>query len=135
MLAHFKDPPGVTPGSVMTPVKLDDSRIRDLVAFVMALTAENADVMAAPGFVVDGAVLYQQSNCGGCHMVNGVGGKIGPSLNGISSRRTESWATEHFFNPEKLSPGTPMPSYRFSQPEVQNIVSYLFTLPDTPPAQ
>ena len=135
MLAHFKAPASVTPGSVMTPVTLGDAQTRDLVLFVMTLTTENADIMSAPEFAVAGAVLYQQSECGGCHMVNGIGGKIGPVLNGLGSRRTESWATEHFINPGKLSPGTPMPPYRFSPAEMQSIVSYLFTLPDNPPAR
>ena len=133
MRAHFEDPPGVSAGSVMTPVNLEEPLLKDLVSFVMILTAENSDVMDAPGFAVDGAALYQKNNCAACHMVNGAGGRIGPSLNGIGSRRTESWATEHFLNPQKLSPGTPMPPYSFGPAELQNIVSYLFTLPDIPP--
>jgi ubiquinol-cytochrome c reductase cytochrome b subunit len=132
MLAHFKDPAGVTPGSVMRPVQLADGQVQDLVSFVMTLTAENTDVVAAPGFAADGAALYQQNRCFACHAVNGAGGKIGPPLNGLGSRRTESWATEHFLNPQKLSKGTPMPPYQFSQSQMQNIVSYLFTLPDKP---
>ena len=66
-------------------------------------------------------------------MVNGVGGKTGPALNGLSARRTEAWAIEHFLQPQKMSPGTPMPPYKFAQPDMQNIVSYLFTLPDKVP--
>jgi ubiquinol-cytochrome c reductase cytochrome b subunit len=132
MLAHFKDPASVSPGTVMTPVTLEESQLKDLVSFVMVLTGENADVMSAPAFAVDGAALYEQSNCSACHSIDGAGGKIGPVLNGLSSRRTESWVTEHFLNPQKLSPGTPMPPYHFNQTEMQNIVSYLFTLPDNP---
>jgi hypothetical protein len=37
---------------------------------------------------------------------------------------------EHFENPRKMSPGTPMPAYPFARPDMQNEVSYLFTLPD-----
>ena len=57
-------------------------------------------------------------------------GKIGPVLNGVGNRRTEAWVIEHFQNPQKMSPGTPMPPYKFSQTDMQNLVSYLFTLPN-----
>jgi mono/diheme cytochrome c family protein len=84
----------------------------------------------APGFAADGAALYQKSFCSACHTVNGAGGKTGPALNGVASRRTEAWTIAHFVDPQKMSPGTPMPPYKFSQNDMQNMVSYLFTLPD-----
>jgi hypothetical protein len=34
-----------------------------------------------------------------------------------------------------MVPTTPMPAYKFSPDEVQNLVSYLFTLPDKAPGQ
>jgi len=34
-----------------------------------------------------------------------------------------------------MSPGTSMPPYPFSNTDMQNEVSYLFTLPDKAPAQ
>ena len=74
--------------------------------------------------------MYQKSFCFSCHTVNGVGGKVGPALNGLSGRRTEAWTAEHFANPQKMSPGTSMPAYKLSPADLQNIVSYLFTLPD-----
>jgi len=131
LLKHFKEPQAATPGSAMTPVNLSGPQISDLAAAMKALTPENGDVIdTAPDFAADGAALYQQNSCDTCHMVNGEGGQIGPKLNGLSQRRTEAWAIEHFVNPEKMSPGTPMEPYKFTQAEMQNMVSYLFTLPD-----
>jgi ubiquinol-cytochrome c reductase cytochrome b subunit len=74
--------------------------------------------------------LYQTKNCGSCHQVNGVGMKMGPPLNGVARRRTKTWVAQHFANPEALSPGSFMPRYQFSQREMDNLVAYLFTLPD-----
>jgi hypothetical protein len=34
-----------------------------------------------------------------------------------------------------MSPKTPMPPYRFNEADMQNVVSYLFTLPDKAPGQ
>jgi ubiquinol-cytochrome c reductase cytochrome b subunit len=131
MVAHFRQPSALTPNSVMTPVTLKDSELRDLVALMLKLTPDNGDVVdSTPGFAVEGAMIFQKNSCGLCHKVNGTGGKIGPSLNGVSGRRTEAWVIEHFQNPQKLSPKTPMPAYKFSTTDMQNMVSYLFTLPN-----
>jgi nitric oxide reductase subunit C len=136
MLAHFTSPQSVSPGSAMAPVDLKGPQLNDLAAAMLALTPDNGDITkTAPAFVVEGAATYQKNFCSACHMVNGVGGKTGPALNGLSSRRTEAWTIEHFQNPQKVSPGTPMPPYRFSATEMQSIVSYLFTLPDQAPGQ
>jgi mono/diheme cytochrome c family protein len=134
LLAHFKAPQSTSPNSMMTPVNLTGPQLNDLSA--AALTPDNGNVVdTAPAFAADGAALYQKNFCSACHMVNGVGGKTGPALNGLNSRRTEAWAIEHFQNPQKMSPGTPMPPYKFGAQDMQNMVSWLFTLPDKAPAQ
>jgi ubiquinol-cytochrome c reductase cytochrome b subunit len=136
LMAHFMDPAAVTPGTAMKPVNLKDSELKELLALMMKLTPDNADVVeSAPEFAVEGAILFQKNSCGTCHSVNGVGGKIGRELNGVGQRRTETWVIEHFLDPQKMSPKTPMPPYKFSGADMQNIVSYLFTLPDKAPGQ
>ncbi|HVW87222.1 MAG TPA: c-type cytochrome, partial [Bryobacteraceae bacterium] len=131
MLAHFKAPQSTSPNSAMAPVNLTGPQLNDLAAAMLALTPENGDVVdTAPAFAAEGAALYQKNFCGACHTINGAGGKTGPPLNGLSSRRTEAWTAEHFVAPQKMSPGSPMPAYKFSPTEMQNMVSYLFTLPE-----
>jgi len=83
----------------------------------------------APEFAVEGARLYVARRCGACHQVNGTGGKVGPALNGLAGRRTQSWVEEHFRSPQALSPGTVMPPYRFSEKEMDSMIAYLFALP------
>ena len=136
LMAHFKMPGAVTPGSVMTPVNLSDAELKDLLALMLRLTPENGDVVdSAPTFAVEGALLFQKNACGACHSINGTGGKIGPVLNGLAGRRNEAWVIQHFQNPQKMSPGTPMPPYKFSTTDMQNEVSYLFTLPAKAPGK
>jgi ubiquinol-cytochrome c reductase cytochrome b subunit len=131
MLNHLKEPQTTSPGSAMSPVNLNGAQLNDLVAAMGALTPDNGDLVSTtPEFASAGAALYQQKFCFSCHVVNGVGGKIGPPLNGLSLRRTEAWTIEHFVNPQKLSPGTPMPVYKFAPKDMQDMVSYLFTLPE-----
>jgi ubiquinol-cytochrome c reductase cytochrome b subunit len=136
MLAHFKEPGKTSPGSAMTPVNLSTAQLNDLAAAMAALTPENGDLISnTPDFAANGAALYQKNFCFSCHQVNGVGGKTGPALNGLATRRTEAWTKEHFLNPQKMSPGTPMPPYKFNGKDLEDMVSYLFTLPDKAPGQ
>jgi ubiquinol-cytochrome c reductase cytochrome b subunit len=136
LMAHFMDPAAVTPHSVMKPVNLSDTELRELLAFMLKLTPENGDVAdSAPEFAVQGALLFQKNSCGSCHSVNGVGGKIGPPLNGLAQRRNEAWVIQHFQNPQMMSPKTPMPPYMFQPADMENVVSYLFSLPDKAPGQ
>jgi ubiquinol-cytochrome c reductase cytochrome b subunit len=136
LMAHFMDPAAVTPHSAMKPVNLSDTELKELLALMLKLSPENGDVVeSAPDFAVAGALIFQKNSCGTCHSVNGVGGKIGPPLNGLAARRNEAWVIQHFQNPQMMVPKSPMPPYKFSAADMQNEVSYLFTLPDKAPGQ
>ena len=131
LMKHFMDPAGATKGSAMKPVDLNDAALKDLTALMLKLTPDNGDVVSsAPEFAVEGAMVFQKNSCAACHSLNGVGGKIGPALNGLAQRRNEAWVIQHFQEPQKMSKGTSMPPYKFNAADMQNIVSYLFTLPD-----
>jgi cbb3-type cytochrome oxidase cytochrome c subunit len=56
--------------------------------------------------------------------------KMGPPLNGLAKRRTRDWVEFHFLEPQKYSPGTIMPAYKFSRREMDRITSYLMALPN-----
>jgi cbb3-type cytochrome oxidase cytochrome c subunit len=74
--------------------------------------------------------VYTANHCSTCHIVNGVGMKIGPPLNGLSKRQSRSWVEEHFADPAKLSPGSIMPAYKLSPRDLDNLTTYLFALPE-----
>jgi len=132
MIRHFKDPAGMRPGSSMPAAGLSDAQLNSLAAFLLRLNPDNATVLAdAPEFATQGALVYQSHQCSACHRVNGVGMTIGPALNGLARRQTRSWVADHFANPQKLSPGTSMPPYKFSPKELDNLMSYLFSLPES----
>jgi len=134
MLDHFKNPQKGNPTSAMPAVNLNADQMNDLAAGMAALTVDNGDLVAnTPQFATHGAALYQQNNCAACHKLNGVGGEMGPPMNGLAGRRTEAWSAEHFINPQKMSPGTPMPVYNFNKTEMDDLLQYLFTLPDKAP--
>ncbi len=84
----------------------------------------------APEFATHGAAVYEANHCSACHMVNGIGGKLGPALNGLAKRQTRSWVEQHFADPQKLSPGTIMPPYKLAAADMNNLTLYLFSLPE-----
>jgi len=132
MIAHFKNPSEVVPGSAMPPIQLNNDQLNALSAFLLQLTPENASALdSVPTIAVKGAQIFVNRGCGMCHMVNGVGAKFGPALNGVSRRHTKEWVDKHFANPLALSPGSAMPPFQFSPEEMNAIVSYLFSLPAT----
>jgi ubiquinol-cytochrome c reductase cytochrome b subunit len=131
MIQHFKSPAGVRPGSSMPPIQLSDSQLNTLAAFLLKLNPDNATALAgAPEVAVQGALVYQAQGCADCHIVNGAGMEVGPHLNGLANRRARSWVEEHFADPPKLSPGSIMPPYKLPPKDLDNLVAYLFLLPE-----
>ncbi len=131
MIQHFKRPSVLVPGTAMPPIQLSDKQLNALAAFLLKLNSRNATALrSAPDFAVAGALVYQSSNCGACHMINNVGMKIGPPLNGLARRRTPSWVERHFREPQVMSPHTIMPAYPLPTRDMENLISYLFALPD-----
>jgi ubiquinol-cytochrome c reductase cytochrome b subunit len=130
MIAHFKRPQQTMPGTSMPALQLSDSQMNALAAFLLKLNAKNVkELEAAPAFAVEGAMVYQGQRCGICHQVNGIGQKMGPALNGLADRRSREWVEQHFHEPQKLSPGSPMPPYKFSSRDLDRITTYLMGLP------
>jgi len=130
LIPHFKNPSSVVPGSSMPPVTLNDAALNSLSAFVLKLTPQNeAALMSAPDFVVQGAMAYQTNKCNACHQINGVGQKLGPALDGVGLRRDRMWLEKHFADPQSTSPGTIMPAYKLSPTDLDNLCKYLLQLP------
>ena len=127
LIAHFRNP---QPGSNMPAVQLTGGQMSALATFLLKASPETATILqTAPPFATEGASIYMKHQCGACHLVNGHGSKLGPALNGLAQRRQRDWIEEHFVNPQKLSPGTSMPPYKFSSKEMDRITSYLLAIP------
>ena len=131
MIEHFKSPARLMPGSPMPPIQLNDSQLNSLASFILKLNPDNARALEnAPYYAVQGALVYQRNGCTGCHVVNGVGASVGPPLNGIAGRHPRNWVEEHFANPQKFSPESEMPAYKFSPTDLDHLTSYLLALPE-----
>lgn len=71
-----------------------------------------------------GKSLFRSKGCLGCHKIGEIGGRIGPALTFIGEKRDDpEWHLAHFKSPEKLSPGTSMPSYGELSPTWQRALT------------
>jgi ubiquinol-cytochrome c reductase cytochrome b subunit len=129
LIAHFKQPSTIAPGSSMPPIQLSDRQLNALASFLLKINPKNAEkLQGAPAIAADGAVIYQQFNCGACHQVNGMGMKLGPPLNGLARRRSPDWVMGHFLDPKKFSPGSTMPPYKLAAKDNERLTTYLMAL-------
>jgi cytochrome c2 len=83
-----------------------------------------------------GLSAYKDSGCAACHSIGGLGGRIGPSLDGIGARRSRDYIEQRIsegaivvysgtqYRPTKYS----MPPAKLSQQEITQITDFLFTL-------
>jgi ubiquinol-cytochrome c reductase cytochrome b subunit len=125
LTAHFRQPSPTSPAT-----QLNGMQIKTLATFVAKRGDDDVEAWtSAPQSAVDGAMVYQNSQCGICHMLNGSGGKIGPPLNGLADRRARDWVQQHFSDPAKFSPGSTMPPYHFNPHDLDSITSYLLQIP------
>ncbi len=155
MRAFLKDPVKVWYGSAeaargqrkMPNFGLSDQEIAHLVAFfewVDKIDTHNwpprpqhgtaqaasaaAGMTAADPQVAQGEALVQAKACTACHKIKGVGGAIGPDLDGVSQRLDLETLQQRLVNPKAVNPESVMPNFGFSEPEVDAIMAYLKTL-------
>jgi aldose sugar dehydrogenase len=81
--------------------------------------------------------VIANNNCLLCHRIGQDGGDIGPSLNGVGTRRTADQIRATIVSPPPMTSAgakNPMPSYegKISDEDLKSLVHYLSTLPPTP---
>jgi mono/diheme cytochrome c family protein len=95
----------------------------------------------APG-VVEAKALFHSLGCRGCHPIGGIGGDDGPDLSvegqkdpgqlnfsRVPGEHTLSaWLAEHFRAPSKVVPGSNMPYLGLTEPQIEGLVFYMFSL-------
>ncbi|MBI4299894.1 MAG: c-type cytochrome [Chloroflexi bacterium] len=81
-------------------------------------------VLASPaGDSNEGKELFQ-AKCSICHTI-GQGTKVGPDLKGVMARRDRDWLTSFISTPDKVKPGTAMPSLGLTTTQVNSVIDYL----------
>jgi quinol-cytochrome oxidoreductase complex cytochrome b subunit len=125
LLEHFAKPAPDGPDSQLT-----GAQMKALVALVTKRDEKGVDAWkSAPEEIVAGAMTFQTRQCFLCHQLNGVGGSVGPVMNGLSTRHTRDWIMGHFGDPSKYVKGSRMPAYKLPPEELAQVTDYLLAIP------
>jgi nitric oxide reductase subunit C len=113
----LNDPEKVWPAARKMPnLHLQDEEINDLNAILSSLTKQ----------AQQGKVLFNTLGCSGCHSIGGIGGKIGPDLTDVGSKRSKEWIEQQIKDPKSHVPNSIMPSFADQPAEkIQDLVDYL----------
>jgi nitric oxide reductase subunit C len=63
--------------------------------------------------------------CTACHALGGVGGAIGPALDGVGDRFDREYLMRWISDPQAVKPGTNMPKLDLSEEQRNEIVGFL----------
>jgi cytochrome c oxidase cbb3-type subunit 3 len=77
------------PGAAMPPSNLSEAEALQVVAYLRSLPTANRPTtpIGPPGAAAAGRALYGSLDCTSCHMINGVGGFLGPDLSSVGATR------------------------------------------------
>ncbi len=90
-------------------------------------------VSADEQLVALGARLVNEKACVGCHVMGGVGGTVGPSLNQTVSQRGAKFVRQKLIDPTFNSSSSMMPNFGLTAEQIDALVAYLATLGGTNP--
>jgi nitric oxide reductase subunit C len=149
LISFLSDPSRVWPGTSMQAVKVTPQDATDLAEFLtwvsgmdtngwppkpLKATSTNSNTQktdsnqGGQNLIAKGEGIYGEQGCSACHEVNGIGGKVGPSLSTIGKNRDKVWLNKFLTNPQEVKPGTPMLKPRISQDDLTALVEYLGNL-------
>lgn len=83
-----------------------------------------------PKIVAQGRELFTRQGCNDCHMIHGVGGKIGPDLSDEGSKgRSIDWEARHIADPKSMTPGSTMPKFsQLPKDQLTALAQYVLSL-------
>ncbi len=130
----LKDPEKVWPNPRKMPnLHLTDQEVADVVAFLTWVN--NIDTNNWPPKPLlatavtsgsPGEAVYKAQGCSACHLLDGVGGKVGPDLSKVGAKRDREWIEQQLKDPKSHNPQSIMPSFaKLSEKDRDDLASYL----------
>jgi mono/diheme cytochrome c family protein len=92
--------------------------------------------------LVQGMKIFKELHCSGCHKINPEDGSMAPALTAFADKDTglfdftyvdgghtkQNWVLEHFLDPTKITPGSPMRMYAMNDQQVEALTTYVLSL-------
>lgn len=98
----------------------------------LAVRAQEGEPLTQLEVVRVERLLEQRFACLGCHRIDGQGGLIAPSLDGLSRRADYEYTLAIIRDPSGTVPGTTMPRRPMPDREADRLARYLLSLPERP---
>lgn len=141
--AILKDPEAMYPGQrKMVNYHFSDQEIEDLTAFLTwvgkmdlngfppkpDLTASSTNAVSNNLIeTIKQPQIFSQM-CIACHSLNGRGGSVGPSLDGVGLKFDVQYITKWLSDPAAIKPDTTMPKLPLSEKDITELANYLSSL-------
>lgn len=133
------DPRSINPGASMPNLGITSTEADNLVAFLEWISKVNTNqwppkpILASAAAVAGkelspGEKLYRSLGCSGCHVIQGIGGTMGPELTHVGSKRDRAWLLGHFREPQKYVPGSAMPAIEALDADLEQLTDYMLSL-------
>lgn len=150
--------PFLMPSELMSHVRLNREVASSIAAYLYHLPGPHGGFRATHGddvadrvppgsqFVANkpgqkseaGGRLFARMGCAACHSINGIGGRIGPALDGVGARRSTNFIRNRIANGATLMATADskrkainknMPASNLSEAEIDSLVAFLLTIP------
>jgi mono/diheme cytochrome c family protein len=82
------------------------------------------------GDPVKGKQVYLSANpkCSACHKIGDSGGKLGPDLSTVGTKRDAAWLAKYLPNPKITDPKNKMPPVKATGKDLEDLIAYLVSL-------
>ena len=126
----LRDPAAMKPGTMMVEFDWREDQLRSLFAYLKQFkqAVNPAEILAREKNTTNaGEALIKAYQCRACHNVTGVAGRpIYPNLASVEERRTAEWVRNWLRDPQAVKAGTFMPTFPFTEEEINAIVTFLY---------
>ncbi|MFQ5862647.1 MAG: c-type cytochrome [Candidatus Brocadiales bacterium] len=116
----------------MLNLKMDPQEVDFLTEFFKTVSIDNTISHTLGSTLTEqeaqqGKTLFEEKGCGACHIVEGKGGFVGPTLDKVGERLMAGWIYAFLRDPQLYEPWTIQPNYGLSEQEARALTAYLMT--------
>lgn len=108
------------------------NRMRTILSVtLLCVVAFNGVALASPqqaGDAAKGEKLYAAQKCSLCHRIGETGGKMGPELTTVATKRDAAWLRKYLPDPKAVDPKNKMPAAKVAGSDLEDLIAYLLTL-------